>query len=61
MEEYYVLAGLIIFLVFYFRITKNDFKEFFWKDSYEQFNAVRVPFITIVGIIALVIKIVKSL
>ena len=59
MIDYFILSGLIIFLVIYFWIDKENLKGFYWKDPYEQFNAVRLYFIMIVGIIVLTVKILK--
>ena len=59
MIDYFVLTGLIIFLVIYFWLDKKNLKGFFWKDTYEQFNALRLYFILIMAIIALIIKILK--
>lgn len=59
MEDYIVLSALIVFLIVYFWIDRKNLKDFFWKDPYEKFNAVRLYFILIVGIIVLTLKILK--
>ena len=59
-EDYYLLSGVIIFFAIYSWFTRNDWKEFFWKSSYEHFNIVRLPFILITVIICVIIKIVKK-
>lgn len=60
MEDYIVLSALIVFLIVYFWVDRKNLKDFFWKDSYEKFNAVRLYFILIVGIIVLTLKILKT-
>jgi hypothetical protein len=60
-EDYYILFGLVMFLVVYFLIDRKNLKGFFWKDPYEQFNAVRLYLILIIGIIVLTLKVLKPL
>lgn len=59
MEDYIVLIILSIFLFVWIWFSKNDLKEFFWKDVYEMFNIVRVPLITILIIIILALRIIN--
>lgn len=60
MNDYIVLVGLIAFLFVYFWISRKNLNDFFYKNSYEQFNALRLYFILIVGIIVMIIKIIKD-
>lgn len=59
MEDYIGLGCLIIFLIISFLISKNDFKNWYELDSRDKFYALRAPFIIIVGIILLLLKILK--
>jgi hypothetical protein len=57
MQDYIVLSVLLVALVIYFWIDRNNFKNFIEKDSYEKFNAVRVYFLLILIIIILALRI----
>lgn len=58
--DYIVLVGLILFLLIYFRIDRKNFSDFFYKDAYSKFIAVRLYFILIVVILLLSLKIMKN-
>jgi uncharacterized membrane protein AbrB (regulator of aidB expression) len=56
MEDRIVVFILVVVLIVYFWIDKKNFKNFSEKDSYEKFNAVRVYFILILGIVLFTLK-----
>ena len=60
MSDYIVLIGLIIFLVVYYWIDRKNLEDFFYKEAYEKFNALRLYFILIVGIIVMIMTIFKE-
>lgn len=60
MNDYVFLILLIVGLIIFYRFDKGNFKDFYEKNPYQKFNAVRVYIITIAIIIILIFKIIKS-
>lgn len=58
--DYAILIGLIFFLCIYFWIDRKNLEDFFYKDTYEQFSAVRLYFVLIIGIIVMMMKLFKK-
>ncbi|EKT3958569.1 hypothetical protein [Flavobacterium psychrophilum] len=58
--DYIILIGLIVFLCVYYWIDRKNLEDFFYKEPYEKFNALRLYFILIVGIIGMIAQILKQ-
>lgn len=58
--NYIVLIGLIVFLCIYYWTDRKNLEDFFHKEPYEKFNALRLYFILIVGIIVMLVSIFKE-
>jgi hypothetical protein len=60
MGDYVGLGVLLIFLAVSFLISKKDFKNWYELDFRDKYYAIRAPFIILVGMFLLLLKILKN-
>ena len=60
MNDKIILTCLILALFGWIFLCRNDFRNWQELNSRDKFNIIRVPFIIVVGIILLTLKIIKD-